>query len=137
MFHLSSARGGADLSGNRRGAGGIGGLDLFKENGTHAQFFAFDGNGNVTSLTSAADEPVGTAVSVEVRKDWRSLRDRVRAAQAANNTADEFIANLVATTRPATAPGNIIKLSVAPDGKSFTLAIPANTHSRTYRTTAK
>ena len=46
---------GTDLSGSMQGAGGVGGLLAvnFKTNGTH--FAAFDGNGNVAGLVSAAD----------------------------------------------------------------------------------
>ncbi|MGA2854442.1 MAG: hypothetical protein ABSE90_09990, partial [Verrucomicrobiota bacterium] len=46
---------GLDLSGTMQGAGGVGGLLAvsFKTNGTH--FVAFDGNGNVSALVSAAD----------------------------------------------------------------------------------
>ena len=46
---------GTDLSGTMEGAGGAGGLLAvsFKTNGTH--FAAFDGNGNVAGLVSAAD----------------------------------------------------------------------------------
>ena len=46
---------GLDLSGTMQGAGGVGGLLAvsFKTNGTH--FAAFDGNGNVSALVSAAD----------------------------------------------------------------------------------
>lgn len=46
-----------------------------------------------------------------------------------NNTGNEFIANLEAKCA-----GNYIKLSVAPDGKSYTVSIPANHHTATYRT---
>lgn len=46
-----------------------------------------------------------------------------------NNVADEYIAN-----REEKCKGNFIKLSVAPDGKTYTVSIPANGHERTYRT---
>ena len=53
------------------------------------------------------------------------------------NTADDHIANL-AEVRPADkCPANIIKMSVAPDGKSYTISIPANGYTHTYATTAK
>ena len=42
-------------------------------------------------------------------------------SDAENNTADEFIANLEKNCA-----GNYIKLSVAPDSKSYTVTIPAN-----------
>ncbi len=49
-----------------------------------------------------------------------------------NNTADEFIAN-----PEEKCAGNFIKLSVAPDGKSYTVSIPATGHKRTFQTRAK
>lgn len=57
-------------------------------------------------------------------------------APAEENAADEFIANsgdlrgaeaLKCTAHP-------IKMTVAPDGKSYTIGIPANGHSRTFKT---
>ena len=60
-------------------------------------------------------------------------------APAEANAPAEFIAN-VDDLRGAEAlkcPANLIKMSVAPDGKSYTISIPANGHSRTYQTTAK
>jgi len=49
-----------------------------------------------------------------------------------NNTADEFIANVEEQCA-----GNFIKLTVAPDGKSYTVSIPATGHTRTFETRAK
>jgi beta-lactamase superfamily II metal-dependent hydrolase len=45
------------------------------------------------------------------------------------NVPDEYIAN-----KERECQGNHIKLSVAPDGQSYTVSIPANGHSRTYQT---
>jgi competence protein ComEC len=55
---------------------------------------------------------------------------------AEENAADEFVANHDNLNGPAAAkcPANLIKMSVAPDGKSYTISIPATGHSRTYRT---
>jgi competence protein ComEC len=55
---------------------------------------------------------------------------------ADQNVADEFIANHENLTGPNAAKcgANIIKMSVAPDGKSYTISIPANGHSKTYKT---
>lgn len=49
-----------------------------------------------------------------------------------NNTKKEFIANPTAE-----GTGNYIKLSVAPDGKSYEVTIPANGHKATYKTVKK
>ena len=46
-----------------------------------------------------------------------------------NNTPDEFIANLEKDC-----PGNIIKLSVAPDSKTYTVSIPGKQHEKEYQT---
>ena len=55
---------------------------------------------------------------------------------AEENTATEFIANHenVTGAAAATCPANIIKMSVASDGKSYTISIPSSGHSKTYRT---
>ncbi len=46
-----------------------------------------------------------------------------------NNAPDEFIAN-----REKECKGAHIKLSVAPDGKSYTVSVPSTGHERTYQT---
>lgn len=46
-----------------------------------------------------------------------------------NNVRDEYIAN-----KAAECEGNVIHLSVAPDGKSYKIAIPANKHEREFKT---
>jgi competence protein ComEC len=58
---------------------------------------------------------------------------------AAENVADECIANHGDLTgaNAAKCTANLIKLSVAPDTKTYTISIPANGHSRTFQTTAK
>jgi competence protein ComEC len=48
---------------------------------------------------------------------------------ATNNAPNECIANLEANCA-----GNYIKLSVAPDGKSYTISIPATGHKQTFQT---
>jgi hypothetical protein len=45
-----------------------------------------------------------------------------------NNAPDEFIANQEKECK-----GNHIKLSVAPDGTSYTVSVPSTKHERTYR----
>jgi hypothetical protein len=54
----------------------------------------------------------------------------------ADNVAAEFIANhgnLIGADA-AKCPANVIKMSVAPDGNSYTIAVPSTAHSRTYLT---
>ena len=53
------------------------------------------------------------------------------------NTADDHIANLEEARPADKCPANFIKMSVAPDGQSYTISIPANGHTHTYTTTAK
>lgn len=84
------------------------------------------GKGTEKSTTDALKSSPGIQAMYQVHKD-------LRPTQAPNNTADEFIANLV-STRAATATGNIIKLSVAPDGKSYTITIPSTGATRTFET---
>lgn len=50
-------------------------------------------------------------------------------ADSENNTGDELIAN-----RDEKCQANYIKLMVTPDGKQYTVAIPATGHTRTYQT---
>ena len=57
----------------------------------------------------------------QVHKNLREDRE--------NNTADEYIAN-----QDRNCSGNFIKLSVRPDGKDFTVSIPAHGHQRTFST---
>lgn len=51
---------------------------------------------------------------------------------AENNTADEFIAN-----RDEACAANYLKLTVAPDGKSYSVSIPATGHTRIFQTRSK
>ncbi|MDA1054853.1 MAG: MBL fold metallo-hydrolase [Planctomycetota bacterium] len=59
------------------------------------------------------------------------VHKNLRPDGSVNNVADEFIANLQAAEE---CDGNYIKLSVAPDSKSYTVSIPANGHEKTYQT---
>jgi hypothetical protein len=52
-------------------------------------------------------------------------------ADATNNTSDACIANLEKNCS-----GNCIKLSVAPDGKSYVMSIPATGQKETFQTRA-
>lgn len=60
------------------------------------------------------------------------LHKNVRPDGVENNTTDDLIANL-----PAECTANFIKLTVAPDAKSYTIAIPATGHTRTFQTRQK
>jgi beta-lactamase superfamily II metal-dependent hydrolase len=59
------------------------------------------------------------------------VHKNLRPDGSVNNAAEEFIANHKATDE---CDGNYIKLSVAPDGKSYTVSIPASAHEKTYKT---
>lgn len=56
------------------------------------------------------------------------MHKNLRDDGAMNNAPDEYIANLEKECK-----ANYIKLSVVPDGKSYTVAIPANGHEREYK----
>lgn len=76
----------------------------------------------------------GTMASLKSAKSIKAnyqLHKNVR-SDTENNTADQFIAN------PAKAcEGNYIKLSVNPDGASYTVTIPATGHKRSYQAVKK
>jgi competence protein ComEC len=57
------------------------------------------------------------------------VHKNLRPDGATSNVADEYIAN-----KELACQGNLIKLSVAPDGQSYTVSIPANKHERTFET---
>jgi beta-lactamase superfamily II metal-dependent hydrolase len=59
------------------------------------------------------------------------IHKNLRPDGQANNVPDDFIAN---KTRASECQGHYIKLSVAPDGQSYTVSIPAHQHERTYQT---
>jgi hypothetical protein len=56
------------------------------------------------------------------------VHKNLRPDGAVNNVQDEYIAN-----REAECKANPIHLSVSPDGKNYTVTIPANTHTRTFQ----
>jgi beta-lactamase superfamily II metal-dependent hydrolase len=62
------------------------------------------------------------------------VHKNLREDGATSNVANEYIANKDAE---ATCKGNYVKLSVAPDSKSYTVSIPANKHERTFETRGK
>ena len=57
------------------------------------------------------------------------VHKNLRPDGATNNVADEFIAN-----KEKDCQGNYIKLSVAADGRSYTVSIPTTKHEKTYQT---
>ncbi|MCB9937270.1 MAG: MBL fold metallo-hydrolase [Planctomycetaceae bacterium] len=59
------------------------------------------------------------------------VHKNLRPDGSVNNVSDEFIANHKAADE---CDGNYIKLSVAPDSKSYTVSIPASGHEKTYQT---
>jgi beta-lactamase superfamily II metal-dependent hydrolase len=60
------------------------------------------------------------------------LHKNQRPDGATSNVSDEYIAN-----KEKECQGNFVKLSVAADGKSYIVSIPATGHSRTYQTRGK
>lgn len=81
--------------------------------------------GTAASTLAALKSSPGLQAMYQVHKN-------VRPDGAENNTADEFIANL-----DEQCAANFIKLSVAPDAKSYTISIPATGHTRTFQTRVK
>lgn len=57
------------------------------------------------------------------------VHKNLRPDGATNNVTDDYIAN-----KELSCQGNYIKLSVAPDGRNYTVSIPANKHERTFET---
>lgn len=57
------------------------------------------------------------------------LHKNLRPDGSVNNTSDEYIAN-----HDEKCEGAYVHLAVEPDGKSYTISIPARNHSRTYQT---
>jgi competence protein ComEC len=77
--------------------------------------------GTAASTIAALKSSPGIQAMYQVHKNIR--------ADIENNTADELIANLGENCA-----ANYIKLTVAPDGKQYTVAIPATGHKRTFQT---
>jgi hypothetical protein len=59
------------------------------------------------------------------------IHRNLRADGATNNAPNECIANLEAACA-----GNYIKMSVSPDGKTYTISIPATGYMRDFQTKA-
>jgi competence protein ComEC len=60
------------------------------------------------------------------------LHKNLRPDGATNNVPDEYVAN-----KEKDCQGNYVKLSVAPDAKTYTVSIPAHGHSRTFQSRRK
>jgi beta-lactamase superfamily II metal-dependent hydrolase len=82
----------------------------------------------------------GEAASFAAIKSAKSVQATYQLHESfkspADNVAAEFIANRgnLVGAAAAKCPANVIKLSVAPDGKSYTISVPSTGHSRSYRT---
>jgi len=77
--------------------------------------------GTGASTVAALKSSPGLQASYQVHKNVR--------ADAENNTADELIAN-----HDENCAANFLKMTIASDGKSYTVAIPATGHTRTFQT---
>ena len=90
----------------------------------------------VSVMDNSADKG-GNPNSLETMKSAPSVQARYQLHKsffkgAKENTDDEYIANLERHCN-----GNCIKMSVAPDGKTYTISIPATGHKRTFQTQAR
>lgn len=86
----------------------------------------------------------GTEAAFASLKSAKSIKARYQVHKSFNapeeeNAAAEFVANHDNLVGPAAAgcPANMIKMSVASDGKSYTISIPASGHLQTFQTTVK
>jgi competence protein ComEC len=83
----------------------------------------------------------GQAGTFAAIKSAKSVQARYQVHKSFNvtgdeNAPDEFIANHGNLIRgeAAKCPANVIKMSVAPDGRSYTISVPSSGHTRTYQT---
>ena len=84
--------------------------------------------GTAKSTLAALESSPGLQAMYQVHKN-------LRREDPEDNTAPEFIANFASD--PNHADANFIKVSVAPDGASYTVAIPASGYSRAFQTRQK
>jgi competence protein ComEC len=77
-------------------------------------------------------ETFATLKSTPSIKAMYQMHKNLRADGSSNNTTDNYIAN-----QDKDCAAHYIKMSVAPDGKSYTISIPANGHKQTFQTKAK
>jgi len=83
---------------------------------------------NGTKKGCAPEVITNLKATPSVKAIYQSHRN-LRPDGATNNTAAELIANPAEKCE-----GNLIKLSVAPDGESYIMSIPATGHTRTFQT---
>ena len=88
-------------------------------------------NNGVTK--GCAPEVFATLTATSSIKAMYQVHKNMRPDGQVNNAPDEFIANREADECKA----NFIKLSVAPNGKTYDVLIPANNHKATYSTVKK
>ncbi|NJM54972.1 MAG: MBL fold metallo-hydrolase [Verrucomicrobiae bacterium] len=74
-------------------------------------------------------EVFATLKSIPSVRAMYQVHKNVRPDGAANNAEDAHIANV-----PEQCEGHYVKLSVAADGRSYTVSIPANGHAKTFQT---
>lgn len=77
-------------------------------------------------------ETFATLKSTPSIKAMYQVHKNLRPDGSSNNTADDHIANLEKDCA-----AHYIKMSVAPDGKSYTISIPSNGHKQTFQTKKK
>ena len=95
-----------------------------------------------SSRSSVVVLPTTSPTAFAAIKSAKSVQARYQMHKSFNNVPaeeqapDEFVANKENLTGPDAAKcgANLIKMSVAPDGKSYTISVPATGHSRTYKT---
>jgi len=85
-------------------------------------------NGHTKGCTPSAFTALKSAQSI---KAMYQVHRNLRPDGKQNNTANEFIANL---TEPKECKAFALKMSVADDGKSYTLFNPRNGHKQTFKT---
>ena len=83
----------------------------------------------------AAKEVLATLHAVPSLTALYQLHENVRAGEEKHNTTTNQIANFGELGWQC--PGNVIKLSLAPGGSSYTISIPASGHTRTFQTRGK
>jgi competence protein ComEC len=124
----------------------VGKIDVYQTN-----HHGLDSSNNPLFVQSLAPEVVvmnngprkgGQPGSFAALRSVKSIKAQYQVHKSMNvpadqNAADEFIANLEEARPADNCTANFIKMAVAPDGRNYTISIPANGHSRTYQTAAK